>query len=424
MKILIKGGRVIDPANNLDEVIDILIDNSKISKVAKNIRNGVEQTIDASGKIVMPGLIDMHVHLRQPGREDKETLASGTAAAVHGAVTSVLAMPNTSPAMDSPQAISLLKDIIKSDARNNVFICAAITKGRKGEELVDIARLKKEGAIAISDDGASVEDASLMLEAFRRSRKAGMLVVCHCEDKSLSNGGVVNHGFNSTRLGLRGITNESEHKRIARDIELADKAKAAVHIAHVSCKESVEIIRQAKKKGIAVTCETAPHYFTLTDESVLNYDTNYKMNPPLRGREDVEAIRKGLSDGTIDCIASDHAPHTESEKEIEFDRAEFGIVGLETELSLSITELIEGKVLTWPQLVDKLAYKPAKILGINRGSLGAGSAADVIIVSADTQWQVKKEDFCSKSKNSPFIGRILAGVVEYTICNGKIVYSR
>jgi dihydroorotase len=424
VKLLIKNGRVIDPANNLDEVLDVLVENSKISKVAKNIRNNNgAQIIDATGKIVMPGLVDMHVHLREPGREDKETIASGVSAALKGGVTSVLAMPNTNPAIDAKEAIDLLKNIIKKTNRANVFICGAITKGRLGKELADTAKLKKEGAIAISDDGASVDSEKLFLEALKQARRYKVLVIAHCEDKTLSNNGLVNLGLTSTRMGLKGISKESEYKRVQRDIALSEKAGAHLHIAHVSCLESVENIAKAKKKGIKITCETAPHYFTLSEETVLGYDTNMKVNPPLRGKDDVSAIREGLANGTIDAIASDHAPHTENEKAIEFERAEFGAIGLETELAVSITELVNTGLLGWPALVKKMSLNPAKILGINKGSLSAGADADLIIVDPGKEWVVKKEDFVSKSKNSAFLERKLKGAIEYTICSGKIAYK-
>jgi len=423
MNLLIKGGRVIDPANDLDGAFDLLIENGKIAKIAKGIRNGVDQTIDATGKIVSPGIVDMHVHLRQPGREDKETVATGTAAAARGGVTSILAMPNTTPAIDAVEVVEELKEIVKKDALVNVFICAAITRGREGKELTDFTKLKKAGAVAISDDGASVEDDSLMQAALKLAKKTGINVVCHSEDKSLSAAGVVNAGFTATRLGLRGVSKESEYKRVSRDIELAHKAGITVHIAHVSCKETVEIIREAKNKGIKVTCETAPHYFSLSDEAVLAYDTNMKINPPLRSKDDIEAIKQGLKDGTIDVIASDHAPHTENEKEIEFDRAEFGVVGLETELAVSITELIETGVCVWPKLVEKLSLNPAKILGINKGTLSVGADADIVVISPEEEWTVRKNELVSKSKNSPFIGRTLKGRVDCTVCKGKVVYK-
>jgi dihydroorotase len=423
MKLLIKNGRIIDPANNIDEVLDVLVENGKISKLAKNIPPNAKEIIDATNKIVMPGLVDMHVHLREPGREDKETIASGSKAALKGGVTSVLAMPNTQPPMDSVDSVRLLRGIIRKTSQVNIFIAGAITKGRLGQELTDIAKLKEEGVIAVSDDGVSVDNNELFLAALKQAKEHKVLAICHSEDKTLSAQGVVNLGLTSTRLGLRGISKESEYKRVARDIELAEKAQAPVHITHVSCKESVEIIAQAKKKGVRVTCDATPHHFSLTEEAVLGFDTNMKMNPPLRGRDDVIAIRQGLKDGTIDAIASDHAPHTENEKEIEFERAEFGVIGLETELAVSITELVEKGILGWVDLVKKLALNPARILGINKGTLNPGSDADIILVSPQEEWLVKKEDFVSKSKNSVFLGKKLKGVVEYTIRAGEIIYK-
>jgi len=422
MKILIRNGRVIDPANNIDTISDILIENSKIAEVRKTIKTKSDSTIDAAGKIVMPGLVDMHAHLREPGREDKETIASATAAALKGGVTSVLAMPNTAPPIDSIDNVKLLKDIIKLTASANVFIAASITKGRLGKELTDIAKLKKAGVIAITDDGASVDSEKTMLEALKIADKEHILLICHSEDKTLSANGVVNLGLTSTRMGLRGISSESEYKRVKRDVGLAEGLDAHVHIAHVSCKESVEIISAAKKRGVKVTSETAPHYFALTEESVSGYDTNMKMNPPLRSKPDAQAIKQGLADGTIDVIASDHAPHTENEKDIEFERAEFGVIGLETELAVSITELVATGLLEWVELIKKFTVNPAKILGINKGTLGAGCDADIVVVSPDKEWRVEKTGLVSKSKNSAFLGRKLKGSVEYTICAGKIAY--
>ncbi len=401
-----------------------MIQGGKIAKLAKNIKTEADMVIDASGKIVIPGIVDMHVHLREPGREDKETVETATTAALKGGVTSVLAMPNTQPAIDSKESVELLDKIIRGSSRANVFICAAITKERLGKEPTEISALKKSGAIALSDDGASVDDAKLLTAALKKAKEAGVIVICHCEDKKLSNNGVVNLGIISTKLGLRGISKESEYKRIERDIQLAEKTKAAIHIAHVSCRESVEIIGRAKKRGVKVTAETAPHYFSLTQDSLAGYDTNMKMNPPLRTAEDRQAIRQGLKSGAIDVIASDHAPHTENEKDIEFERAEFGVIGLETELAVSITELIQKGILDWPGLVEKLALNPAKILGIDRGTLEVAKPADIVILSADKEWTVDKAGFVSKSKNSAFLGRKLTGVVEYTICGGKIGYKK
>jgi len=423
MKLVIKNGRVIDPANKIEDVMDILVEGGKISKVARGIDVKADTVIDATDKIVMPGIVDMHVHLREPGREDKETVSSGTMAASKGGVTSVLAMPNTLPSLDSTEIIKTLKEIIKKTANVDVFICGAITIGRAGLELANLTALKKEGVIAISDDGASVDSDELMLKAFEIAKKEKLPVICHSEDKSLSGKGVVNLGFTSTRLGLRGISKESEYKRVARDIMLAEKSGAGVHIAHVSCGESVEIIRKAKRKGVKVTAETAPHYFGLNEEDLLDYNTDMKVNPPLRTKDDVLAIKEGLRDGTIDVIASDHAPHTENEKEIEFEYAEFGSTGLETELSVSVTELVSPGILTWSELVKRISFNPAMVLGIDKGTLGQGKDADIAIISADKEWVVNKAGFASKSKNSAFIGRKLKGAVEYTIYKGKVTYK-
>ncbi len=423
MSILIKNGRVVDPANKIDKVADVLVENGKIVKVAVNLKDQAETVIDASGKIVAPGLVDMHVHLREPGREDKETVCSGTAAAAKGGITTVLAMPNTIPAMDSPEHLVLLQGIIKRAARVKVLACGAITKSRLGQELTDIAALKNNGAFAISDDGASVDNDALMLEALRQAKAANLLAICHCEDKKLSGKGVINLGFNSTRLGLRGISKESEYARVKRDIMLAQEAGARVHIAHVSCRESVETIAQAKQKGVQVTCETAPHYFALTEDDIVDYDTNMKINPPLRTRQDVEAIKRGLKDGVIDAIASDHAPHTENEKDIEFERAEFGKIGLESNLVISIMELVEKNMLDWPGLIKVMALNPARILGVDQGTLSPGKSADLIIVEPATEFVLEKSKILSKSKNSPFIGRKVKGRVEYTLYEGKIIYQ-
>jgi dihydroorotase len=423
MKIIIKNGRVIDPASKLDSLSDILLEDGKVARIGRDLDASADTAIDAKGMLVLPGLVDMHVHLRQPGREDKETIASGSLAALKGGITSVLAMPNTAPAIDSAAQVKLLKKIISTDAKTGVFICGTITKDRRGEKLSDVSVMKKEGAIALSDDGASVDNASLMQRGLKSAKENKILTICHCEDRALSGGGVVNLGFTSTRLGLRGISRESEYKRISRDIELAQKIGAPLHIAHVSCKESVEIIAQAKKKGLVVTCETAPHYFSLSEEAVLDYDTNMKINPPLRAKEDVAAIRDGLKQGVIDTIASDHAPHTESEKAIEFDRAEFGTVGLETALAVGITVLIETKLLTWTELICKMSTNPAKVLGLNKGTLRVGSDADVVIVDPRKEWLVEKAGLISKSKNSAFLGRKLKGMVIYTIYQGKVAYQ-
>lgn len=421
--LLIKNAHVIDPANSLNDIRDILIEGNKISRIAQNINFQSARLIDARAKIVMPGIVDMHVHLRQPGREDKETIDSGTKAALWGGVTSVLAMPNTTIPIDCVKNAKLLKTIIKKSAHVNVFIAAAITRGRLGKELTDIAKLKKEGIISLTDDGASVDREKILLGAFKTAKRHNILLICHCEDKAISNDGVVNRGIISTRLGLKGAPKEAEYKRVARDIRLAEKADAPVHIVHVSCEESVELIAKAKKNGVRVSAETAPHYFCFNEQELLGYNANMKVNPPLRSSQDVEAIKQGLKSGIIDAIASDHAPHTEDEKDVEFERAEFGAIGLETELAAGITELVNSGILTWTELAEKFTTNPAKILGLDKGSLGKGKDADLIIVDPEKEWILKKEDIRSKSKNSPFIGRKLKGVVEYTILGGKVVYQ-
>jgi len=422
-KLLIKNAWVIDPANKLDAKRDILIEADKITRVEPEIKLKNAQVIDGQNKIVFAGLVDMHVHLREPGREDKETVASGTRAALKGGVTSLLAMPNTEPAIDSVENIRLLKKIIQESACANVYIAATITKERAGKKLTNQPALKKAGAIAITDDGSSVDSERLMRQALKTACGSKLLVICHCEDKTLSHGGVVNLGLTSTRMGLRGISNASEYKRLERDILLAEKTKARIHIAHVSTKESVKLIAQAKKRGVKITAETAPHYFSLSEEAVWDYDANMKMNPPLRSKEDKEAIIQGLKDGTLDVIASDHAPHTENEKEIEFERAECGVIGLETLLAASLQALVVPGIISWSELIKKLSLNPSTILGIPNGHLSVGSCADLVIFDPEKEWVCRKEDFLSQSKNSCFLGQRFKGRVAYTICAGKIVYQ-
>lgn len=420
-RYLIKNGRVVNPADKTDDILDILISDGKVSEIAKNIQAKDTQTIDASGLIVAPGFIDMHVHLREPGREDEETIRTGTRAAVRGGFATVCCMPNTEPAIDNVAVIKMVKDIIKKDAIANVFIIGAITEGRLGKKVNDYGGFKKEGVPAVSDDGSSVDDDKIMTEALNKSKKEGIIIIEHCEDQKLSDKGVMNKGFMSTKMGLRGISRESEWRRVARDIDLAKKASSEIHIAHVSCRESVDIIRKAKKAGVKVTAETAPHYFALTEECCATYDTNMKMNPPLRAKEDVEAIKEGLSDGTIDVIASDHAPHTDSEKDVEFDFAPFGKIGLESSLSVSILELIAGGVLDWPDLVSKFTINPARILGLKSGTLGKGASADITIIDPKKEYTITRQSLESKSRNSPFIGWKLNGKASHVFVAGKLI---
>lgn len=419
MRQLIKNGRVIDPANKIDDLLDILVTDGKIEKVGKDLDSKAAEVVDAKGLIVAPGLVDMHAHLREPGREDEETVASGTRAAVRGGYTSIVCMPNTEPAIDSAAVARTVKEIIKKDASCNVYIGGAITQKREGKVLSEIESMKKEGIVAITDDGLCVADKNIMVEALKAAKKAGLLVMDHCEDLNISRGGVMNKGFVATRMGLRGIPREAEYEMIKRDIELAKKTGARVHIAHVSCSESVELIRQAKRDKVAVTAETAPHYFSLTEECSATYDTNTKMNPPLRTPADVEAIKRGLADGAIDAIATDHAPHTDSEKDVEFDLAPFGIIGLETSLSLAVMELIDKKILSWPELIIRMSVNPAKILGIPAGSLKAGAPADIIMIDPDKKYVYKKDTIASKSKNSPFLNWELKAKVLNVFVNGR-----
>jgi dihydroorotase len=423
MRILIKKARVIDPANGVDNVLDMAIEQGKIKELKKDIRSEADIIIDAAGKIAIPGMVDIHVHLREPGREDKETVETASGAAVKGGITTLVAMPNTSPAIDCRQHLQWLQDKAKQDSRLNILVAAAITKGRLGRELTDITQLKKQGAVAITDDGASVEDEEVMREALRAAAKEDMLVMCHCQDHVLSKNGVVNEGFTSTKLGLRPISNASEFQRVQRDIKLAKETGARVHIQHASCKESIEIIAAAKREGVKVSAETAPHYFSLSEEAVWGYDTDMKMNPPLRSLEDVEAVKRGLREGVIDAIASDHAPHTINEKAIEFERAAFGVIGLETELAVSITELVNSGILSWEELVRKIALNPARLINSDRGTLGLGVCADVVIISPQKKWLIKKSEFISKSSNSCFSDKEVLGLVEHTISRGKILYS-
>ena len=418
-RYLIKGGRLVDPGQGLDEKIDILVSGGLVEKIAKDMKMADAIEIDAAGMIVAPGLVDMHTHLREPGREDKETILSGTRAALKGGYTTLVSMPNTEPAIDDRSKAALLKEIIKKDARTNVEICAAITKGRDGQELVDMEALKDEGVKAVSDDGSSVEDPKVMRCALTEAAKLGLLLIAHSEDHALSYKGVINSGFVATKTGLRGIPAKSEYERIDRDIKLAEETKSRIHIAHVSCKESVEIIRRAKKSGIRVTAETAPHYLALTDECCVTYDPNTKMNPPLRTAEDIAALKAGLRDGTIDVIATDHAPHTDAEKDVEFEFAPFGIIGLETALGIAIAELIDKNILGWPGLIEKLSLAPARIIGIERGTLKEGMAADIVIIDPEKKWTYSKDTIESKSKNSPFINWVFKGKAVSVLVAGE-----
>lgn len=420
-KILIKNGRVIDPTNKIDAVLDILVENGKIIEIGKELRtpNSAIRIIDASGKIVVPGLIDMHVHLREPGYEYKETIKTGTEAALAGGFTSIACMPNTKPVNDNQSVTDFIFDKARKEGAVHVYPVGAITKGLKGEELSEIGELKSAGVIAITDDGKPVMNSELMRRGMEYATMFDLPVISHCEDLHLSEGGVMNEGFVSTELGLKGIPNASEDVMTARDIALAELTGARLHIAHVSTRGAVNLIRDAKNRGVKVTCETAPHYFTLTEKMATDYNTNAKMNPPLRSGDDLQAIREGLKDGTIDVIATDHAPHEASEKDVEFDKAPFGIVGLETSLPLTL-KLVEEDIISLTEAIAKLTVNPARILSLNKGTLSVGADADISIINPDSEWQIDVKKFKSKGKNSPFQGWNVKGMLNTVIMNGIV----
>ena len=413
MNLLIKGGRVIDPSQNIDEIMDLLVVGGIIMELGKGLKapSGAK-TIDAAGLLVTPGLIDMHVHLRDPGLEYKEDMVSGTRAAAAGGFTSVACMPNTKPVNDNKAITSYIVTKARGEALVNVFPVGAITQGSKGENLAEMGELKESGCVAVSDDGRPVVNAELMRRALEYAKGMGIMVISHAEELSLVGEGVMNEGFTATELGLKGIPWAAEDTAVARDVYLAEFTDSPLHIAHISTSGSVRIIRNAKARGVKVTCETAPHYFSLTDDAVRGYNTNAKMNPPLREAGDVAAIKAGLADGTIDAIATDHAPHHLDEKDLEFNLALNGIIGLETSLPLSL-RLVEEKVLELKALIEKMSCNPAKILGIERGTLQAGAAADITVIDPKREWQVEAEKLASKSKNSPFIGMKMKGAAVY-----------
>ena len=425
MDILIKNGRLIDPATQMDDQRDILIENGRIKKIGKNLkptRPESTHTIDAKGLIITPGLVDMHTHLREPGYEYKETIKTGSMAAASGGFTSIACMANTDPVNDNASVTKYIIHKARQEAVVNIFPVGAITKGLQGVSLAEIGELKESGVIALSDDGKTVKNAELMRRGLEYARSFSLPVICHCEDSDLCRGGVMNEGITSTGLGLRGIMPAAEHIIVARDIALSEWTKHPVHIAHVSTSGSVRIIREAKSRGVLVSAETAPHYFCLTDEAVADFDTSAKVNPPLRTPEDVAAVKEGLKDGTIDVIASDHAPHARIEKNIEFDRAAFGIAGLETSLPLTLS-LVHDKVLTLNQAIEKYTVNPAEILKINKGHICVGADADLTIIDTTAEFTVDQNNFKSKSINTPFHGWKLKGRAVYTIVSGKIVFS-
>ncbi len=420
MKTLIKNGHLVDPKNKIDEPMDIVIDRGRIKQVAKKITDKADEEVDAKGKIVCPGLIDVHVHLRQPGFEYKETIETGLRAALKGGFTGVCPMPNTNPVTDRRSDIEFLVGEAKRLSLISIWPVGAVTLRQEGKELTEFGELKKGGAVALSDDGRPISDSNILRRALLYAKKFDIVIMVHCQDEGLFCGGCMNEGLVSTKLGVPGIPIEAESVEVGRDIQLADMTGGRLHFCHISGKKSLDLIRQAKAQGSQVTAETCPHYFSLTEEAVLHYNTNAKMNPPLRTEFDVAAVKKALKDGTIDVISTDHAPHSENDKDGEFDKVPFGIIGLETSLPLSL-RLVSEKVLTLTELVRKMSQTPAEILKIDRGHLSEGSVADITIFDPSAEWVVEKEKIESKSKNSPFLGWKMKGRATDVFVGGRHV---
>jgi dihydroorotase len=422
--ILIRGGRVIDPASGRDELTDLLLDGGVVRDIGRNLGNpdGV-RVLDATGMVVAPGLIDVHVHLREPGQEERETIATGAGSAVAGGFTGICAMPNTDPVIDNQGAVGFVKAKGEAAALARVYPIGCISVRQQGEQLAEFGEMVGAGAVAVSDDGHPVMSSQLMRNALEYARTFGIPVADHCEDTPLAKGGAMHEGIVATRLGLKGIPAAAEEIHVARDCILAELTGGHVHLCHMSTRGSVELIRRAKEKGLHVTAEAAPHHFALTHERVGDYDTNAKMNPPLREDADREAIRQGLADGTIDCIATDHAPHHYDAKEREFDDAPNGIIGLETALSIGLQQLVVPGLLSLPTLIERMSTAPARLWHLPGGSLARGSVADVVVFDPDASWTVDPLRIRSRSRNSPWLGETLPGVVRWTVVGGRVVFG-
>jgi dihydroorotase len=422
MRYCIKGGQIIDPAGGYIGIGDLLIDSGKVLQIGKELSAGGAEKFDATGKIVAPGLIDLHSHLREPGREDEETVASGTKAALKGGFTAIACMANTNPVADNPVVIEYLYQQARQSGYAKVYPVGAVTKGLKGEELAEMGEMAAVGAVAFSDDGKTITNPAVLRSALEYSTLFNLPVLLHEEDPKLAGEGVMHEGYWSTVLGLPGIPALAEDVMVARDLLIAELTKAKIHFCHVSTKGSVELIREAKRRGLRVSAEATPHHLSLTDEAIQSYDPAYRVSPPLRSKEDVDAVKQGLKDGTIDAIATDHAPHSPEEKHREFSLAPTGMIGFETALGVAWTELVAPGFLTPEELIVKMAVNPARILNRPGGSLKPGEPADVIIFNPNQSWIVKEADFVSKSKNSPFIGRELKGKLEAVWVDGVLKY--
>jgi dihydroorotase len=422
--VLIRGGRIIDPTQKLDDMGDVLLQNGKVVATGRGIGTpDGALVLDATGLIVAPGLIDVHVHLREPGHEDRETIATGAASAVAGGFTGVCAMPNTDPVIDNQGAVGFVKAKGEAAALARVYPIGCVSVGQRGEQLAEFGEMVGAGAVAVSDDGHPVMSSHLMRTALEYALTFGIPVADHCEDMPLAQGGQMHEGLVSTRLGLKGIPSAAEEIHVARDIILSELTSGHVHLCHMSTRGSVELIRRAKEKGLRVTAEAAPHHFTLTHDRCEGYDTNAKMNPPLREAEDRDAIRQALADGTLDCIATDHAPHHYDAKEREFDEAPNGIIGLETALSLALRELVVPGLLSLMTLIDRMSAAPARLWHLPGGSLRPGTVADVVVFDPTATWTVDPARFRSKSRNTPWGGEMLPGLVRWTLVDGRVVYQ-
>ncbi|MBN1868095.1 dihydroorotase [Candidatus Sumerlaeota bacterium] len=422
MSILIQNGRVIDPASGRDEAMDVLIEDSKIARVAKGIQANADETIDAKNKIVAPGFVDMHVHLREPGREDKENIHSGTRAAAAGGFTSVCAMPNTTPVCDTAQGLQFLASRARDNAVVNILPVAAVTVGQAGEAIVEFGDLVYYGAVAFSDDGNPIMNAEIMCRALEYTSMFNVPILDHCDNVDLSKDGQMRSGANSVRLGLKGIPPASESSQVARDIDLAQYTGGRVHICHVSVRQSVRHVANAKKSGVNVTCEATPHHLTLTDAAMEGYDANFKVNPPLGSEDDRRALIEGLRDGTIDCIATDHAPHTDMEKDNVMTEAPFGVIGLESAFPVLYTDLVLTGEIGLNLLLEKITIAPSRILNLKKGTLAEGADADIVVLDLDEEYAIDPQKFFSRSHNCPFVGKQVKGRPVATIVGGRVVF--